>query len=697
MFKINEDLSIYVTRGDIGFFTVTAEDDGVPHVFKAGDVVTLKVYGKKDANNVVLQKPFIVAYNTEAVEIYLTKEDTTIGGIISKPKDYWYEIVVNDDTKAQTIIGYDEDGPKVFKLFPEGEDLPVYIPTEEDIPFVDAELDLLSPRPVQNQAIARAVVSMRAAFEDTNNKTDETAEALAFERSRLDNLIEHKVTSVSQSLEYWETVTEATKAKIDGTIESDGVFATIKVNWREANLVYATSNVFLLPDKCRPFEVGSIHTEDGIDYRIAYDTGRKRYYLTFVAQGVDVAPSSAGTVTMTYALGNHELLDIRLGADGKTYRTAGEAVRGQIEKLSADVQSSFVETGYASKYVSDCKVFTDEYEHLMLSDIRRNYDNETSFRIYSCDETGKSFSYVATIVLPTDFQKGNVEHSFGQNSLLNCYVDLTALNYGERLTGDGKPFVLKQECVMPMNYNIHRLKNTLLSACNTNPKKILTWVDDDTPLEGIESVKAICDNLGIKCTFATITQNWTESILAKLHQYQKEGFHITSHTESHGRWYRDMPEGTMFNAQEMEADLLTSLEKMKTEGFIDCDMLVYPGSAIGRKDVNTLGIVKKWCRCGVLAGGTTWSRYGQGKYKINRTFIAKSSYDASYYKGILDSVADEAWVVLGTHSGSATDFDSNMVTEIMSYALGNGWAIMPLNEAMKYREKYYNIQEMLGL
>ena len=405
MFVLNDDLSIYATRGDIVFFSVSAEENGVAHKFKAGDVVRIKIYGKKDATNVVLEKDFPVTKDdTDAVEIFLTKEDTKFGKVISKPTDYWYEVELNPRSNPQTIIGYDEDGAKVFKLFPEGKDLVEYVPNADDIPFVDAELDLMSPRPVQNQAIARAVVSMRAAFEDTNNKTDETAEALAFERSRLDNLIEHKVTSLSQSLEYWETVTEATKAKIDGTIESDGVFATIKVNWREANLVYATSNVFLLPDKCRPFEVGSIHTEDGIDYRIAYDTGRKRYYLTFVAQGVDVAPSSAGTVTMTYALGNHELLDIRLGADGKTYRTAGEAVRGQIEKLSADVQSSFVETGYASKYISDCKVFTDEYEHLMLSDIRRNYDNETSFRIYSCDETGKSFSYVATIVLPTDFQ-----------------------------------------------------------------------------------------------------------------------------------------------------------------------------------------------------------------------------------------------------------------------------------------------------
>ena len=125
MFTMNDDNSIHATRGDIVFFSVSAEDDGKPYKFQAGDVVRFKVYGKKDAENVVLQKDFPVLEVTENVEILLTEEDTKIGEVISKPKDYWYEVELNPGDNPQTIIGYDEDGAKVFKLFPEGGDSPI--------------------------------------------------------------------------------------------------------------------------------------------------------------------------------------------------------------------------------------------------------------------------------------------------------------------------------------------------------------------------------------------------------------------------------------------------------------------------------------------------------------------------------------------------------------------------------------------
>lgn len=128
MFVIDNDKTIHLTRGDIAVIAVSAkrddpESDGEvksPHVFVVGDIVRLNVYEKKKPENVVLQKSVTVESETESVDITLTREDTKFGNYISKPAEYHYEIELNPDTMPQTIIGHDLDGPKIFKLYPEG-------------------------------------------------------------------------------------------------------------------------------------------------------------------------------------------------------------------------------------------------------------------------------------------------------------------------------------------------------------------------------------------------------------------------------------------------------------------------------------------------------------------------------------------------------------------------------------------------
>lgn len=193
MFTINDDLSIYATRGDTVFFTVTANGNGTPYTFQAGDVLRIKIYEKKNAEEVVLEKSFPVTAATTDFTILLTEEDTKIGGVISKARDYWYEIELNPFTNPQTIIGYDEDGPKVFKLFPEGADSEIPEVKPEDIPVVDVELDMTSNRPVQNQAISRAIVNLEAAYQVTKEEVTKTVSRahsdIAVERARIDNMV----------------------------------------------------------------------------------------------------------------------------------------------------------------------------------------------------------------------------------------------------------------------------------------------------------------------------------------------------------------------------------------------------------------------------------------------------------------------------------------------------------------------------
>lgn len=166
MFVVNDDLSIYVTRGDMVFLRVTAEKNGEPYTFDVGEVVRIKVFAKKNCEDVVLQKDFPVTKETQGVDIILDGNDTKIGGVISKPVDYWYEVELNPYDNPQTIIGYDGEGTRVFRLFPEGKDIPPIEPKPEVVKVIDTELDLTSERPVQNQVIARAFANLQGGFQD---------------------------------------------------------------------------------------------------------------------------------------------------------------------------------------------------------------------------------------------------------------------------------------------------------------------------------------------------------------------------------------------------------------------------------------------------------------------------------------------------------------------------------------------------
>lgn len=175
MFQINEDYSIYCTRGDIGAFAVSAEVEGEEYIFKAGDTLRLKVFEKKNCDNVVLQKSFPVAEDkagTTEVILVLDNRDTKIGDTINKPVDYWYEVelIFGETGRVVTIIGYDDDGAKIFKLFPEGSEKHDDTLTPEDIPIIDRELDLDSRRPVENQVIAREILKLRGLIEELQNR-----------------------------------------------------------------------------------------------------------------------------------------------------------------------------------------------------------------------------------------------------------------------------------------------------------------------------------------------------------------------------------------------------------------------------------------------------------------------------------------------------------------------------------------------
>lgn len=122
MFIIDEDgTTLKVTRGQSGtiiFGALTPE--GEPYTFLAGDILRLNVTKAGKENMVVMSVDSIVEENTQEVTISVTSFDSKIGTVINKPTDYWYDIELNPDSSvAQMLLGYDDNGPKIFRLYPE--------------------------------------------------------------------------------------------------------------------------------------------------------------------------------------------------------------------------------------------------------------------------------------------------------------------------------------------------------------------------------------------------------------------------------------------------------------------------------------------------------------------------------------------------------------------------------------------------
>ncbi len=115
MFKIDNEKTIHISRGDSFSLNLTANNGN--YNFVVGDVIKLRVYEKKGyAKEPVLEVSYTV--ETAGTNQIISVPQVLFGEDINKPKTYWYEISVNEDS---TIIAYDEDGAKLFIVYPADE------------------------------------------------------------------------------------------------------------------------------------------------------------------------------------------------------------------------------------------------------------------------------------------------------------------------------------------------------------------------------------------------------------------------------------------------------------------------------------------------------------------------------------------------------------------------------------------------
>lgn len=256
----------------------------------------------------------------------------------------------------------------------------------------------------------------------------------------------------------------------------------------------------------------------------------------------------------------------------------------------------------------------------------------------------------------------------------------------------------------PVISDIVNAKNFLVSSAKT---PIITWIDDDTvrsSSKGITFVKALADELGIKCTFACITNTISGddaySVATKnlLLEYQKEGFQIVSHSATHDAAWK--PSSSDYSTNHIEEEITESICILKEKGFLQCDYLVTP---FGAHTTEVQNIASKWCKCLINAGGAEKYNklYGNGIYDINRVFISSVEHsNADYYTSIIDeAIINGGWVVFGTHSGMNAEsggWSAELVKKVLQYAKDKSVRIATLSEAFKIRKPIYDLYDMFN-
>lgn len=117
MLKIDGNKTIHMTRGDYGYIVVNFDRTLIDD-----NLVRLSVYEANNFDNLIFTVSSPGSGDT-AVGLVINPGDTkqTIPAS-NTPITYWYEIELDPDTEyTTTVIGYDTLGPKLFIVYPEGQ------------------------------------------------------------------------------------------------------------------------------------------------------------------------------------------------------------------------------------------------------------------------------------------------------------------------------------------------------------------------------------------------------------------------------------------------------------------------------------------------------------------------------------------------------------------------------------------------
>ena len=465
------------------------------------------------------------------------------------------------------------------------------------------------------------------------------------------------------------------------------------------------------------------------NYQSSYQSGIEKITITQSNAGQGVTLENNQTIVVIV---DHDQLGSSANLYGMNYETGGISPLSVLEYDHPHIDNELIllkqhindmqntiepikgTNTTVKSFIKSIRIFTHQLLKFGVVMLKKNINNSGKIfiGIYFFNYNTQERTNDAFAVVSLPMESGIIEYSLtpdsaqitgGQisgNEMIYLRVDydalpetvnLAGLSYSECAISEGKINVVHERSFDLLTTPNIRAEDYIKTSGHT---PIITYIDD-TELSSIGTVKSICDSLGIKCTFACITEKLDNvaGLESTLLLYQKQGFHITTHSKTHGTmWNQNSQE---FNTDACETELIESIQRLSKAGFLDSNILVTP---YGSYNPVLIKKMKKWAEGMVRVGGspagvTANHLYANGRYDIFRTKIDKA-YDLSHYQAMIDEAAESGdWLVFYTHSAVASEFDAMLTQNVLQYALSKSVEIMTLNQALKQRMAMYKLYE----
>ena len=261
---------------------------------------------------------------------------------------------------------------------------------------------------------------------------------------------------------------------------------------------------------------------------------------------------------------------------------------------------------------------------------------------------------------------------------------------------DTKPnYYLSNKLVNGWFEQSYQKTETLFKSASDKP--IVTIIDDDTPsTEQIMRLVDMCEELGVKCTFATLTRQFElhPDMPEAMRALERRGYHFAIHGYSQHSAYQNADN----NVAVCEDDFVHGVHDMRNAGLADFNYWVTP---FGAQTDTLKKLAKKWgMNCLVTTReGIEDTRASRGRWAIARCGLnatdAESDITLSELKALIDEgVECNGWILLCTHIANGwAGNDYSRFKEIVNYAKNKGCEFMTLNEAWHKREPIYKFYE----